>query len=532
MTNSIMWFRRDLRLADNHALAAAIDDARDGGGAVIPLFVLDDALWERRGANRRWFLAGCLAELDDGARRPARHPPRRSRRRRGAARPRARRRRRVPGPGRRRSTAAAATTRSPRRWPPTAASSSRPTARGSCPPARCTPATAARSRCTAPTCGRGASSACRRSCAGRAPCRRSTASGPTACPPAPAVTADLPEPGEAAAHRALDRFIDVPRRHVRRQPQRPGRRRHQPAVAVPPLRGCLHPRQLLRRLDGRNPSHDTFAKELAWRDFYADVLDAWPASAWRSWNPKMAGMEVDRGDAGRRALRGVVRGEDGLPDRRRRDAPARRRGLDAQPAADDHGQLPRQGPPHRLDPWRPLLHGAPRRRRPAVEQPRLAVGRRHRDRRRAVLPHLQPDAAVGEVRPRRHVHPPLGARAGRRRRPRTSTSRRRRPAAHRPATRPRSSTTPPNATRPSPATRRCAECDALEPVGGSLRRRVASHPMPAAPAARIVIGTTPENIGTERRSVSVRSSSATSTSRRSATSAAWNIRANTAGLSD
>ena len=65
MTNSIMWFRRDLRLADNHALTAAIADARDAGGAVIPLFVLDDALWKVAGANRRWFLAGTLAALHD-----------------------------------------------------------------------------------------------------------------------------------------------------------------------------------------------------------------------------------------------------------------------------------------------------------------------------------------------------------------------------------------------------------------------------------------------------------------------------------
>ena len=28
MPNSIMWFRRDLRLADNHALTAAMADAR------------------------------------------------------------------------------------------------------------------------------------------------------------------------------------------------------------------------------------------------------------------------------------------------------------------------------------------------------------------------------------------------------------------------------------------------------------------------------------------------------------------------
>jgi len=63
MTNTIMWFRRDLRLADNHALTAAIADAREAGGAVIPLFVVDDALWGAAGANRRWFLAGTLAAL-------------------------------------------------------------------------------------------------------------------------------------------------------------------------------------------------------------------------------------------------------------------------------------------------------------------------------------------------------------------------------------------------------------------------------------------------------------------------------------
>lgn len=53
-----MWFRRDLRLADNPALLAARD-----AGDVLPLFVLDPAIWERSGDPRRHFLAGCLAEL-------------------------------------------------------------------------------------------------------------------------------------------------------------------------------------------------------------------------------------------------------------------------------------------------------------------------------------------------------------------------------------------------------------------------------------------------------------------------------------
>ncbi|MST32752.1 hypothetical protein GHK86_08460, partial [Acidimicrobiaceae bacterium USS-CC1] len=34
------WVRRDLRLADNPALAAAAD-----AGVVLPVFVLDDRLW-------------------------------------------------------------------------------------------------------------------------------------------------------------------------------------------------------------------------------------------------------------------------------------------------------------------------------------------------------------------------------------------------------------------------------------------------------------------------------------------------------
>ena len=56
---AVVWFRRDLRLADNHVLTAAVAAHR----RIIPLFVVDDVLWNRS-ANRRWFLAGALADLD------------------------------------------------------------------------------------------------------------------------------------------------------------------------------------------------------------------------------------------------------------------------------------------------------------------------------------------------------------------------------------------------------------------------------------------------------------------------------------
>jgi deoxyribodipyrimidine photo-lyase len=61
MTRSIIWFRRDLRLADNAALATAIRQ-----GEVIPAFVIDPVLLnsDRVGAKRIAWLAANLRELD------------------------------------------------------------------------------------------------------------------------------------------------------------------------------------------------------------------------------------------------------------------------------------------------------------------------------------------------------------------------------------------------------------------------------------------------------------------------------------
>jgi deoxyribodipyrimidine photo-lyase len=56
-----MWFRRDPRLADNPALLAAVSDAADG--RVVPLFVLDPALSSPAGPARSAYLAASLADL-------------------------------------------------------------------------------------------------------------------------------------------------------------------------------------------------------------------------------------------------------------------------------------------------------------------------------------------------------------------------------------------------------------------------------------------------------------------------------------
>ncbi|NIZ91637.1 cryptochrome/photolyase family protein [Kineococcus rubinsiae] len=56
---SLLWFRRDLRLSDHPALLAAAAD-----GEVVPLFVVDPALWGPSGDVRRAYLLRSLRALD------------------------------------------------------------------------------------------------------------------------------------------------------------------------------------------------------------------------------------------------------------------------------------------------------------------------------------------------------------------------------------------------------------------------------------------------------------------------------------
>ena len=55
---AVHWFRRDLRTRDNPALLAA-----SAHGPVLPLFVLDPQLWQPSGSVRRAYLADSLATL-------------------------------------------------------------------------------------------------------------------------------------------------------------------------------------------------------------------------------------------------------------------------------------------------------------------------------------------------------------------------------------------------------------------------------------------------------------------------------------
>ncbi|MEM9419162.1 MAG: deoxyribodipyrimidine photo-lyase [Planctomycetota bacterium] len=63
----IVWFRQDLRLADNPALLAAVERANEQGGVVVPVYIWspdEEGGWAAGGA-RRWWLHHSLKSLDE-----------------------------------------------------------------------------------------------------------------------------------------------------------------------------------------------------------------------------------------------------------------------------------------------------------------------------------------------------------------------------------------------------------------------------------------------------------------------------------
>ncbi len=76
--------------------------------------------------------------------------------------------------------------------------------------------------------------------------------------------------------------------------------------------GVVHPRQLLAELSPCK-AHDTFAAELAWRDFYGDVLYRRPDSAWANLDARMDAMPIDTDDEARRRFAAWASGHTGFP---------------------------------------------------------------------------------------------------------------------------------------------------------------------------------------------------------------------------
>lgn len=66
MAIAIWWIRRDIRLFDNQALNAALDRA----DTIVPVFIIDPALWHNRyaGEKRKAYLIDSLRSLDQNLR--------------------------------------------------------------------------------------------------------------------------------------------------------------------------------------------------------------------------------------------------------------------------------------------------------------------------------------------------------------------------------------------------------------------------------------------------------------------------------
>jgi deoxyribodipyrimidine photo-lyase len=77
--------------------------------------------------------------------------------------------------------------------------------------------------------------------------------------------------------------------------------------------GSLHPRQILVQLEPARPDHDTYATELCWREFFADVLHHRPDAARRSYRPEWRNFPVDSGPDADERFGAWCQGRTGYP---------------------------------------------------------------------------------------------------------------------------------------------------------------------------------------------------------------------------
>ena len=306
MTTSILWFRRDLRLADHPALLAAREAADD----VLPLFVLDDALRGPSGAPRLAFLYRCLRELEertDGRLRVLTGRPEDV----------------VPRVAR--EVAATGVHVSSDHAPYGRARDDRVAgALGDVPlvatgsPYGVTPGELLKEDGTP---FRVYSPYAR---AWRARGLHSPATTPRSVPwtdgglPTDRVPADpelgpvvLPEAGERAATARWKAYLQDGASRYAETRNRPGEDGTS-GMSVYLKYGCVHPRTLHAAL-GHDDGSSKLASELVWRDFYADVLWHRPESARAELQPHMAQLEYDQGPEADERFRRWATGTTGYP---------------------------------------------------------------------------------------------------------------------------------------------------------------------------------------------------------------------------
>jgi deoxyribodipyrimidine photo-lyase len=77
--------------------------------------------------------------------------------------------------------------------------------------------------------------------------------------------------------------------------------------------GTIHPRTMVAALEMRNDGAQKYLRELAFRDFYADVLNHWPHSAWHNWNSDFDAIKTDTAAPAKRRFESWKAGETGFP---------------------------------------------------------------------------------------------------------------------------------------------------------------------------------------------------------------------------
>ncbi|MHA6780111.1 cryptochrome/photolyase family protein [Pseudonocardia saturnea] len=127
------------------------------------------------------------------------------------------------------------------------------------------------------------------------------------------VDAELPEASEQAALRRWREFLDAgvgEYKGGRDRPDKPATSR----MSVYLKYGLVHPRTLLADLASRrSESAETYRTEIAWREFYADILHQRPDSARKNFDRSFDALPTASGAAARHAFERWCEGRTGFP---------------------------------------------------------------------------------------------------------------------------------------------------------------------------------------------------------------------------
>jgi deoxyribodipyrimidine photo-lyase len=128
----------------------------------------------------------------------------------------------------------------------------------------------------------------------------------------PAGDAELDHPaGEAAARREWKKFVGsalADYSDERNRPDHDGTSRMSAHLKF----GTIHPRTMAADL-GTGKGAQAYLRELAFRDFYAMVLHAWPDSIWWNWNKNFDRIEVDEDADAKKRFEAWKAGKTGYP---------------------------------------------------------------------------------------------------------------------------------------------------------------------------------------------------------------------------